>query len=98
MSRQEIKFGAKKHTNIAKDVFQLKKQRRRSVAKIVNQIEFKKYTGEEYHYQDLLQLYIEKTQPISKRPLDDFVANIDDLGPELILNLKLIDMYRYPSE
>ena len=30
-------------------------------------------------------------------PLNDLTKNIDDLGPEIILNLKVVDAYRYPQ-
>ena len=36
--------------------------------------------------------------PRTKLPLSDFVTSEDDLGPEIILNLKWLDAYRYPQK
>lgn len=70
---------------------------RPSVKKVVDTFDYKRFTGEKYGHRILLRLYLEKTQASAKRPLDGFVTSIDDLGPEIILNLRLIDTYRYPS-
>ena len=58
--------------------------------------EYIQISKEKYGYNRLVQKYLDKTQASSKIPLDAIVTAIDDLGPELILNLKAIDAYRYP--
>ena len=70
---------------------------RQSIKKVVDQYDFKQFTKENYQYKDSLRCYLEKTQANSKIPLDAIVTAIDDLGPELIMNLKAIDAYRYPQ-
>ena len=41
--------------------------------------------------------YFIEVMPKSKHSLSHFVTSEDDLGPEIILNIKWIDQYRYDS-
>ena len=78
---------------------------RPSVKQVVNTFDYKQFSraavaregkGEEnYNYEELLELYLAKTQAGARRPFDHYVPSIDDLGPEIILNLKLVNAYRY---
>ena len=61
---------------------------RESVKKVVQQFDYKRYTGEKYSYPPLFRKYLESTQASSKRSMEEIVTKIDDLGPEIILNLK----------
>ena len=61
---------------------------RASVKRVVQLLDFKSHTGERYDYKQLVNEYLKKTQSSNKKPLDFFVTAIDDLGPELILNLR----------
>ena len=63
----------------------------------MQQLDFKSFTREKYGYKQLVDLYLKKTQSGYKSPLETFVTAIDDLGPELILNLRQIDVYRHPQ-
>ena len=54
-----------------------------------------RYAPKEYSYENLLRLYLEMLQPSSKHNLTSLVSSEDDLGPEIILNLKWLDTYRY---
>ena len=42
--------------------------------------------------------YLELLKPTSKIPLQNFVNSEDDLGPEMIMNLKWLDCYRYEQK
>lgn len=42
-----------------------------------------------------MPLYFDIVQPYRKNSLQTFVSSEDDLGPEIILNLKWLDAYRY---
>ena len=59
---------------------------------------FQEYTGKSYKHEDLYSLYFEEVQPKAKEPLSQFVNDEDDLGPEVIMNLKWLDAYRYPQQ
>ena len=48
-----------------------------------------------YTYDQLLRNYLEMLQPSFKQKLTNLVSSEDDLGPEVILNLKWLDTYRY---
>ena len=52
---------------------------------------FQEYTGKSYKHEDLYNLYFEEVQPKAKEPLSQFVNDEDDLGPEVIMNLKWLD-------
>lgn len=59
-----------------------------------NLFDYMRYTSR-YNYDNLLRLYLEMLQPSDKQKLTNLVSSEDDLGPELILNLKVLDTYRY---
>ena len=44
------------------------------------------------------KVFFEDLQPKAKYRLSDLVTDEDDLGPELVMNVKWLDAYRYPSE
>ena len=61
-----------------------------------NYFDYKKYSSHEYSYEGLIRLYFETLQPNFKQSLASLGAvTEDDLGPEIILNLKWLDAYRY---
>ena len=60
---------------------------RESIKRVVQQFDFKQFTGEKGSYPHLFKKYLEATQASSKRSMEEIVTKIDDLGPEIILNL-----------
>ena len=62
-----------------------------------NLFDYKRYVaGKQYSDDGLCRIYLEVLHPHFKLPLiPTFVSNEDDLGPEIILNLKWLDVYRY---
>ena len=57
---------------------------------------YKQYVpGKPYSDENLLRIYMEHLMPQFKLSLYSFVGTEDDLGPEVILNLKTLDVYRY---
>ena len=62
------------------------------------QFDYKRYSAGKYNYDGLLRLYLDNLQPNFKQSLQSFVSSEDDLGPEIILNLKWLDAYRYQQK
>ena len=60
--------------------------------------DFRNYSGKNYKYEQLFNTYFEEVQPKAKEQLSSFVNDEDDLGPEVIMNLKWLDAYRYPQQ
>ena len=60
-----------------------------------NLFDYKEYVASPYSYDNLIRLYLEMLQPSFKQKLTHLVSSEDDLGPEIILNLKWLDTYRY---
>ena len=57
------------------------------------------YSKEAYDYENMLRIYLDNMLvPTKKIPLSSYVSSEDDLGPEVILNLKWLDAYRYPQK
>jgi hypothetical protein len=47
---------------------------------------------------DSVKNYLQVTEPSAKREIREFVSSEDDLGPEMIMNIKWVEPYRYPSK
>ena len=59
--------------------------------------DYHKYAQKNYKHDNLYSLCFDDLQPKAKQPLEAFVSDEDDLGPEVIMNLKWLDAYRYPQ-
>ena len=55
--------------------------------------EFTQVSGPDY-----VKNYLRSTEPSAKLQISEFVSHEDDFGPELIMNIKWIEPYRYPSQ
>ena len=66
-----------------------------SIVNNQNLFDYKQYSQTRYAYDALLRLFLEQLQPSFKQKLTNLVSSEDDLGPEIILNLKWLDTYRY---
>ena len=58
--------------------------------------DFKRYSEAQYNYENLTHLLFDKLLPREKKTLSELQIKCeDDLGPEIILNFKWLDAYRY---
>lgn len=65
-----------------------------------NRFDFKSYVKEKPCSDDNLaqRVFFEDVLPFSKHSLSAFVNSEDDLGPEVVMNVKWLDAYRYHQQ
>ena len=52
-------------------------------------------TKQKTPYKEQLEKYLSSTQAKERRKFNEFVQSIDAFGPEICLNLKMVNIYRY---
>jgi len=60
------------------------------------QFKYQRFCDRKYTPESLYNMCFDEVQAKSKERLTSMVRDEDDLGPEVIMNLKWLDTYRFP--